>query len=127
MKSPPGALFIIDLGMEKIAVAEGNKTRTPIVALVDTDCDPNLVSQVIPGNDDAIRSIRLVAERIADAALQGMSQRQALEEEAARAAMEAAAIEEENASQDEEDLTFEEPEFDVSEFSSPDPSPEPSS
>ena len=122
MKTPPGALFVIDLGMEKIAVAEGNKTRTPIVALVDTDCDPNLVSQVIPGNDDAIRSIRLVAGRIADAALQGLSQRQALEEEAARAAMEAAAIEEENANQDEEDLPFEEPEFDVSDFSSPGPS-----
>ena len=122
MKSLPGALFIIDLGMEKIAVAEGNKTRTPIVALVDTDCDPNLVSQVIPGNDDAIRSIRLVAGRIADAALQGLSQRQSLEEEAARAAMEAAAIEEENAKQDEEDLSFEEPEFDVSDFSSPGPS-----
>ena len=93
MKSLPGALFVVDLGMEKIAVAEANKSRIPIVALVDTDCDPNLVSQVVPGNDDAIRSIRLVTGRMADAALEGLARKKQLEEEAVQAVLEAAAQE----------------------------------
>jgi small subunit ribosomal protein S2 len=102
MKSLPGALFIVDLGMEKIAVAEANKSRIPIVALVDTDCDPNLVTQVVPGNDDAIRSIRLVTGRMADAALEGLARKKQLEEEAIQAMLEAAA-EEQRALQESED------------------------
>jgi small subunit ribosomal protein S2 len=90
MKSLPSALFIVDLGMEKIAVAEARKMRIPIVALVDTDCNPDLVTQPIPGNDDAIRSIRLMAGRMADAINEGMSLRQEKEEETAKLAMDAA-------------------------------------
>jgi small subunit ribosomal protein S2 len=86
MQAPPSALFVVDLGQEKIAVAEAKKTRMPIVALVDTDCDPDLVTQVIPGNDDAIRSIRLVTGRMADAVIEGMARRQTLREEAEKAA-----------------------------------------
>ena len=90
MTTLPSALFIIDLGQEKIAVAEARKTRIPIVALVDTDCNPDLVTHPIPGNDDAIRSIRLMAGRMADAILDGMSRRQELREEAAKVALETA-------------------------------------
>ena len=121
MKALPSALFVVDLGMEKIAVAEANKSRIPIVALVDTDCDPTLVSQIVPGNDDAIRSIRLVTGRMADAVLEGIERKKVLEEEAAMAAVEAVA-EEESASQEEDDAEFqaEEPyedKFQESDFS----------
>lgn len=71
MTSIPGALFIVDIGKEKIAVAEARRLGVPIVAVVDTDCDPDLVDYVIPGNDDAMRSIRLVAAQIAQAAIRG--------------------------------------------------------
>ncbi|MFH1140933.1 MAG: 30S ribosomal protein S2 [Chloroflexota bacterium] len=67
----PGAIFIVDIGKERIAVAEAHRVGVPIVALVDTDCDPRLVDYPIPGNDDAIRSIRLVAKKMADAVLEG--------------------------------------------------------
>ncbi|MDE2969100.1 MAG: 30S ribosomal protein S2 [Chloroflexota bacterium] len=78
MKRPPSALFVIDIEKERIAVEEGRAARIPIFALVDTNCDPDLVDHVIPGNDDAIRSIRLVTARMADAVLAGMQQREAL-------------------------------------------------
>ena len=71
MTAIPGALFIVDIGREKIAVAEARRLGVPIIALVDTDCNPELVDHVIPGNDDAIRSIRLVTSQIASAALEG--------------------------------------------------------
>ncbi len=67
----PGAIFIVDIGKERIAVAEAHRVGVPIIALVDTDCDPRLVDYAIPGNDDAIRSIRLVAKKIADAVIDG--------------------------------------------------------
>ena len=67
----PGALFVVDIGREKIAVAEAQRAGVPIIALVDTDCDPGLIDAPIPGNDDAIRSIRLVAGHIATAAQEG--------------------------------------------------------
>ncbi|MFH1140662.1 MAG: 30S ribosomal protein S2, partial [Chloroflexota bacterium] len=70
----PGAIFIVDIGKERIAVAEAHRVGVPIVALVDTDCDPRLVDYPIPGNDDAIRSIRLVAKKMADAVLEGKQQ-----------------------------------------------------
>ena len=84
----PGALFVVDIGREKIAVAEGRRMGIPIVAIVDTDGDPNLVDYPIAGNDDAIRSISLVTARMADAVADGMNRRrelamtQAAEEEA---------------------------------------------
>ncbi|MCL0044212.1 30S ribosomal protein S2 [Dehalococcoidia bacterium] len=75
MTKLPGAVFIIDISKEKIAVAEARRMGVPIVALVDTDCDPELVTHPIPGNDDAIRSIRLVTKKIADAILEGLQRR----------------------------------------------------
>lgn len=67
----PGALFIVDPKNEAIAVREARRLGIPIVAVVDTNCDPDEIDYVIPGNDDAIRAIRLVAARIADACLDG--------------------------------------------------------
>ena len=75
MKKPPSALFVIDIDKERIAVAEGRSARIPIYALVDTNCDPDLVDHIIPGNDDAIRSIRLVTARMADAVIAAASAR----------------------------------------------------
>ena len=84
MKKPPSALFVIDIEKERIAVEEGRKARIPIFALVDSNCDPDLVDHVIPGNDDAIRSIRLVTARMATAVIEGMHQRESIQlEEAA--------------------------------------------
>lgn len=71
MTSLPGALFVVDPKKEAIAVREGMRLGIPVVALVDTNCDPDLIDYVIPGNDDAIRSIRLVTSRIADACIEG--------------------------------------------------------
>jgi len=81
MTSIPGALFVVDVGKESIAVAEAKRVGIPIVALVDTDCDPSDIDYPIPGNDDAIRSIRLVTSRIADAIIDGRNQKESLEAE----------------------------------------------
>ena len=78
MTEMPGALFVIDVGKEGIAVAEARRVGVPVVALVDTDCDPTLIDYPIPGNDDAIRAIRLVTSRIADAFMDGVNRRQSL-------------------------------------------------
>jgi len=67
----PDALFIVDPKKESIAIAEANKLGIPVIAIVDTNCDPEQVDYVIPGNDDAIRTIRLFASKIADAYLAG--------------------------------------------------------
>jgi len=67
----PGALFIVDPKRERIAVSEARKLGVPTVAIVDTNCDPDEINYVIPGNDDAIRAIRLFASKIADAAIEG--------------------------------------------------------
>ena len=71
MKGLPDAMFVIDVGHEDIAVKEARKLGIPVIAVVDTNCSPNDVDYVIPGNDDAIRSIRLYAELAADAILEG--------------------------------------------------------
>ncbi len=71
MKRLPGAIFIVDPKNEAIAVKEGKRLGIPIVAVVDTNCDPDDIDYVISGNDDAIRSIRLFASRIADACIEG--------------------------------------------------------
>jgi small subunit ribosomal protein S2 len=71
MKKMPSALFIVDPRKEKIAVAEAKKLNIPIVAVVDTNCDPDLIDYVIPGNDDAIRAVKLLSSVIADAILEG--------------------------------------------------------
>ncbi len=67
----PGALFIIDPTKEKIAVAEAKRSRVPIVAIVDTNCDPDEIDHPIPANDDAVRAIKLITNKIADAVLEG--------------------------------------------------------
>ncbi|MFC2337906.1 MAG: 30S ribosomal protein S2, partial [Negativicutes bacterium] len=71
MNRLPGALFVVDPRKERIAVAEARKLRIPIVAIVDTNCDPDEIDYVIPGNDDAIRAVRLLTGRMADAVLEG--------------------------------------------------------
>jgi small subunit ribosomal protein S2 len=97
MQEPPDALFVVDPKKESIAVAEANKLGIPVIAIVDTNCDPELIDYIIPGNDDAIRSIRLFSSKIADAYLAGSGR---LEEEmmmategAGEAAVETAAAE----------------------------------
>jgi small subunit ribosomal protein S2 len=77
MKTLPAALFIIDIEKEDICVAEVRRMGIPVVAVVDSNCDPDLVTLPIPGNDDAIRSIRLIAGRVADAVIEGQQQREA--------------------------------------------------
>lgn len=71
MKTLPGALFIVDPRKEKIAVAEAHKLGLPIVAIVDTNCDPDDVDYIIPGNDDAIRAVKLIAATMANAIMEG--------------------------------------------------------
>ncbi len=71
MTEMPGAMFIIDVGREGIAVAEANRVGIPIVAIVDSDCDPDLIDYPIPGNDDAIRSVRLITKRMSNAIIDG--------------------------------------------------------
>jgi small subunit ribosomal protein S2 len=81
----PGALFVVDTNRENIAVAEANRLGIPVVAVVDTNCDPDVIDYPIPGNDDAIRAIRLVTSKVADACVEGRQRfeesQQALEEE----------------------------------------------
>jgi small subunit ribosomal protein S2 len=72
MDELPDALFVIDPKQEYIAVKEANILGIPVVAVVDTNCDPDVIDHVIPGNDDAIRAIRLFSSRIADAVLEGL-------------------------------------------------------
>ena len=76
METLPGAVFIIDCKKEKIAISEAKKLGIPTVAIVDTNCDPDDIDYVIPGNDDAIRTIRLVTSQLADAVIEGMHERQ---------------------------------------------------
>ena len=84
MDRPPGMVFVIDPRLEDIAVREANRTKTPIVALCDTDADPDLIDFPVPANDDAIRSIQLLTARIADAVLEGVAYGE-VEQEAAAA------------------------------------------
>ena len=71
----PGAVFIIDPDMESIAVAEARRVGAPIIAMCDTNCDPEIIDYPIPSNDDAIRAVRLITARVADAALEGLALR----------------------------------------------------
>ena len=84
MKDLPGAIFVVDPKKERIAVAEARKLDIPIIAIVDTNCDPEEVDYVIPGNDDAIRAVKLLVGRMADAVIegnQGLSMAEAVAEE----------------------------------------------
>ncbi|MBQ3199518.1 MAG: 30S ribosomal protein S2 [Firmicutes bacterium] len=71
MKGQPGAMFIVDPRKERIAVAEAKRLNIPIVAIVDTNCDPDEIDYPIPGNDDAIRAVRLLTGKMADAVIEG--------------------------------------------------------
>ena len=82
MKKLPGALFIVDPRKERIAVQEARILNIPIVAIVDTNCDPDEIDYVIPGNDDAIRAVKLIAGKLADAVLEGKQGEQTTEEAA---------------------------------------------
>ena len=87
MKKLPGAMFVVDPRKEHIAVMEARALGIPVVAIVDTNCDPDEVDYAIPGNDDAIRAVKLIASKMADAVLEGRQGEQmidaAAEEEAA--------------------------------------------
>ena len=94
MKKLPGALFVVDLRKERNAINEARKLGIPIVAIVDTNCDPDEIDYVIPGNDDAIRAVKLIAGKLADAVLEGKQGEQVEDEpEAAPAVEEAVAAE----------------------------------
>ena len=97
MSRLPAAVFIVDPKKEHIAVAEANRLQIPVVAIVDTNCDPDMIDYVIPGNDDAIRSIKLFTANIAEACVEGLARHK--EQLAARqgtpAELEAAAAAEE--------------------------------
>ena len=85
MKKLPAALFVVDPRKEHIAIAEARSLGIPIVAIIDTNCDPDEVDYPIPGNDDAIRAVKLIAAKMADAVLEGKQGEQmtdAAEEEA---------------------------------------------
>jgi len=75
MNTLPGAVYVVDTRKEHIAVMEARKLGIPVVAIVDTNCDPDEVDYPIPGNDDAIRAVRLITSRVANAALEGLEER----------------------------------------------------
>jgi len=85
MKTVPDAVFVIDTRKEAIAVKEARKLKVPVIGIVDTNCDPDEVDYVIPGNDDALRAIKLFAGRMADAVLAGRGLREARSAESAAA------------------------------------------
>ena len=91
MKKLPGAMFIVDPRKEKIAIAEAKKLNIPVVAIVDTNCDPDEIDYVIPGNDDAIRAVKLIAGAIANAVIEGRDGNDTAEEAATEEASEEAA------------------------------------
>jgi small subunit ribosomal protein S2 len=94
MKRLPGALFVVDCRKERLAVGEANKLGIPVIAIVDSNCDPDLIQKVIPGNDDAIRAVRLITNLITDSIVEGQQllgerEMREREEAAAREAREA--------------------------------------
>ena len=89
MTSLPDALFIVDVGYHKIAIAEANKLGIPVVGVVDTNCSPEGIDYVIPGNDDAIRAIKLISSIMANAVLEGKQGEQTAEAASEEAAADA--------------------------------------
>ena len=89
MKKLPGCLFVVDPRKEHIAVTEARILGIPIVGIVDTNCDPDEIDYVIPGNDDAIRAVKLIAGKMADAVLEGKQGEQSEVEVKAEEAVEA--------------------------------------
>jgi small subunit ribosomal protein S2 len=96
MTTLPGAIFVVDPKKEKIAIAEAKRLSIPVVAIVDTNCDPDDADYVIPGNDDAIRAIKLIASKMAEAVMQGKGVlAKSVEEEAEQAQIEEKILQEE--------------------------------
>jgi small subunit ribosomal protein S2 len=93
MDELPGAVFVVDPKREKIAVREARKLGIPVIAIADSNCDPDDIDFIIPGNDDAIRAIRLICSKVADAAIEGhaLAEQRLREEDALRKEKEAAA------------------------------------
>lgn len=99
MKKIPGALFVVDPKKERIAIMEAKKLGIPVIAIVDTNCDPDEIDYIIPGNDDAIRAVNLLTEALANAVLEGkqgsqMEEAPAIKEETVASSEEAASTEE---------------------------------
>ncbi len=90
MKKQPAAMFIVDPRKERIAVAEAHRLGIPIIAIVDTNCDPDEIDYVIPGNDDAIRAVKLIVGAMADAVIEGRQGEQSAPEAVEEAAEEVA-------------------------------------
>ena len=86
MKRLPAAVFVVDPHKERLAVTEARKLEIPIIAITDTNCDPEEISQIIPGNDDAIRSVRLIVTRLVDAVMGGLEEHQKIEQAQAQKA-----------------------------------------
>ena len=82
MNGLPAAIFVVDPHHEHIAVREGQRLNIPIVAITDTNCDPDLIDFIIPANDDAIRSVKLITSRLADACMEGVQRRREFRSEA---------------------------------------------
>jgi len=110
MTELPRALFVVDPHREHIAVAEATKKGIPVVAVLDTNCDPDLIQYPIPGNDDAIRGIRLVTGKIADAVIEGQNRRETLAAEGMSEEMRARAAAEKRAGEEEAPIEAEEEE-----------------
>ena len=91
MTAPPDAMYVVDIAKEDICIAEARRMGIKIFSIVDTDCDPDLINHAVPGNDDAVRSIRLITNRMANAVMEGLAQREALLQE--QMAAEQAALE----------------------------------
>jgi small subunit ribosomal protein S2 len=85
IKNLPDALFVVDTRNEEIAVAEARKLQIPVVGIVDTNCNPDVIDYVIPGNDDALRAIRLFTSKVADAVIAGRNMKESRSADAARA------------------------------------------
>ena len=120
----PDLIFIVDVQRESLAVTEANKLHVPIVAMVDTNCDPDPIDYPIPSNDDAIRAIKLMAGKMADAVIEGMQMRAIDEADRAAARPEAYTVPEEyeekpTRASAKDRLTFEEPEGKVEDYLGP--------
>ncbi len=108
MRKLPDAMFVVDTKKEEISVREANKLGIPVVAAVDTNCDPDTVTYKVPGNDDAIRAIRLFTNAVAEAALEGRAQLEERQQAEAKDAAEAAPTEPSPAAVDGEGVAVEE-------------------
>ncbi len=110
MRELPNLVFVVDVRREELAVKEANRLGIPVIAMVDSNCDPDLIDLVIPSNDDAIRAIKLIVGKIADAVEEGQRMREAILAEEAAAA-EAAAAEAEAAAEEEEVVLYSEEDY----------------